>query len=82
MLRDDVAAVLAEVLTADSAIGKTFNWLPATPRSTRPSRALLEPRCKQILDRVRSIPPGCVSTYGDVSPGAPRRAARSCTRAT
>ncbi len=27
-----------------------------------------------ILDRVRSIPPGRVSTYGDVSPGAPRRA--------
>jgi alkylated DNA nucleotide flippase Atl1 len=27
-----------------------------------------------ILERVRSIPPGCVTTYGDVSPGAPRRA--------
>ena len=27
-----------------------------------------------ILDRVRSIPPGRVSTYGDVCPGAPRRA--------
>ena len=27
-----------------------------------------------ILDRVRSIPPGRVTTYGDVSPGAPRRA--------
>ena len=27
-----------------------------------------------ILDRVRGIPPGRVSTYGDVSPGAPRRA--------
>lgn len=27
-----------------------------------------------ILDRVRSIPPGRVSTYGDVSPGAPRHA--------
>ena len=29
---------------------------------------------RAILDRVRSIPPGRVSTYGDVSPGAPRRA--------
>ena len=27
-----------------------------------------------ILARVRSIPPGRVSTYGDVSPGAPRHA--------
>ncbi len=27
-----------------------------------------------ILDRARSIPPGRVSTYGDLSPGAPRRA--------
>jgi len=27
-----------------------------------------------ILERVRSIPPGRVSTYGDVCPGAPRRA--------
>jgi methylated-DNA-protein-cysteine methyltransferase related protein len=25
-----------------------------------------------VLDRVRSIPAGFVSTYGDVSPGAPR----------
>lgn len=29
---------------------------------------------ERILSRVRSIPPGRVSTYGDVSPGAPRRA--------
>jgi methylated-DNA-protein-cysteine methyltransferase related protein len=27
-----------------------------------------------ILDRVRAIPPGFVRAYGDVSPGAPRRA--------
>ena len=27
-----------------------------------------------LLARVRSIPPGHVTTYGDVSPGAPRRA--------
>jgi methylated-DNA-protein-cysteine methyltransferase-like protein len=27
-----------------------------------------------ILERVRAIPPGFVRAYGDVSPGAPRRA--------
>ncbi len=27
-----------------------------------------------ILDRVRAIPPGFVRTYGDLCPGAPRRA--------
>jgi methylated-DNA-protein-cysteine methyltransferase-like protein len=27
-----------------------------------------------ILDRVRRVPPGCVTTYGDLSPGAPRHA--------
>jgi methylated-DNA-protein-cysteine methyltransferase related protein len=26
----------------------------------------------EVLSRVREIPPGFVSTYGDVSPGAPR----------
>ena len=26
----------------------------------------------EVLERVRAIPPGCVATYGDVSPGAPR----------
>jgi methylated-DNA-protein-cysteine methyltransferase related protein len=29
---------------------------------------------QRILDRVRAIPPGFVRAYGDVSPGAPRRA--------
>ena len=28
----------------------------------------------EILERIRSIPAGHVSTYGDVCPGAPRRA--------
>jgi len=28
----------------------------------------------EILRRVRSIPPGFVATYGDLCPGAPRRA--------
>jgi methylated-DNA-protein-cysteine methyltransferase related protein len=27
-----------------------------------------------ILDRIRSVPEGFVTTYGDVCPGAPRRA--------
>jgi methylated-DNA-protein-cysteine methyltransferase related protein len=29
-------------------------------------------RTQAVLERVRAIPPGFVSTYGDVSPGAPR----------
>ena len=29
---------------------------------------------ERILERVRAIPPGFVRAYGDVSPGAPRRA--------
>jgi alkylated DNA nucleotide flippase Atl1 len=29
-------------------------------------------RALEVMERVRSIPPGFVSTYGDVSPGAPR----------
>jgi methylated-DNA-protein-cysteine methyltransferase-like protein len=31
-----------------------------------------ESRELEVLERVRAIPEGCVSTYGDVSPGAPR----------
>ena len=30
------------------------------------------PRAREVLARVRAIPPGFVRTYGDVSPGAPR----------
>ena len=30
------------------------------------------PRARQVLDRVRAIPPGFVRTYGDLSPSAPR----------
>jgi methylated-DNA-protein-cysteine methyltransferase related protein len=33
-----------------------------------------------ILRRVRSIPPGYVRTYGDVSPGAPRLAGHVLSR--
>lgn len=28
----------------------------------------------RLLARIRSIPPGCVTTYGDLAPGAPRHA--------
>jgi alkylated DNA nucleotide flippase Atl1 len=31
-------------------------------------------REREILERIRSTPPGFVRTYGDVSPGAPRLA--------
>ena len=32
------------------------------------------PTADEILAAVRAIPPGRVTTYGDLSPGAPRRA--------
>lgn len=31
-------------------------------------------RAGEVIERVRSIPPGLVTTYGDLSPGAPRYA--------
>jgi alkylated DNA nucleotide flippase Atl1 len=33
---------------------------------------LKDDRAEQVLDRIRSVPEGFVTTYGDVSPGAPR----------
>lgn len=30
------------------------------------------PRAQEILRKVRLVPPGSVTTYGDLSPGAPR----------
>jgi alkylated DNA nucleotide flippase Atl1 len=38
------------------------------------STARQRPDASAILARVRTIPPGFVRTYRDVSPGAPRRA--------
>ncbi len=32
------------------------------------------PRAREILRKVRAIPPGCVTTYGDLCPEAPRLA--------
>jgi methylated-DNA-protein-cysteine methyltransferase-like protein len=29
-------------------------------------------RARAVLERVRSVPPGLVTTYGELSPGAPR----------
>lgn len=29
-------------------------------------------RAEAVLERVKAVPPGFVTTYGDVSPGAPR----------
>jgi methylated-DNA-protein-cysteine methyltransferase related protein len=29
-------------------------------------------RGRELLDRVRAVPPGLVTTYGELSPGAPR----------
>ncbi|MEY2517362.1 MAG: methylated-DNA-protein-cysteine methyltransferase related protein [bacterium] len=34
----------------------------------------MAPSDDEILAAVRAIPPGHVTTYGDLSPGAPRRA--------
>ncbi|HTW11331.1 MAG TPA: MGMT family protein [Solirubrobacteraceae bacterium] len=34
-----------------------------------------------ILARVRRVPPGFVTTYGDLSPGAPRQAGRALSQA-
>ena len=31
-----------------------------------------ESRAAVVLERIRRVPPGFVTTYGDVSPGAPR----------
>jgi methylated-DNA-protein-cysteine methyltransferase related protein len=33
-----------------------------------------------IFDRVRRVPPGFVTTYGDLSPGAPRHAGRALSQ--
>ena len=34
--------------------------------------ALNSDRARQVLDRIRRVPKGFVTTYGDLSPGAPR----------
>ena len=39
-----------------------------------------ERREREVLDRIRSVPAGFVTTYGDVSPGAPRFAGAVLSR--
>jgi methylated-DNA-protein-cysteine methyltransferase-like protein len=46
----------------------------AETASTRLEEGSTRSRELEVLERVRSIPEGFVSTYGDVSPGAPRYA--------
>ena len=46
--------------------------LPKPPSSESRS----EPRAERIIRRVRSIPEGFVSTYGDIDPSAPRMVGR------
>jgi methylated-DNA-protein-cysteine methyltransferase related protein len=38
------------------------------------------PRAEDVLRRVRSVPAGFVTTYGDLSPGAPRFAGAVLSR--
>jgi methylated-DNA-protein-cysteine methyltransferase related protein len=38
------------------------------------------PRVEEVLRRVRSVPAGFVTTYGDLSPGAPRFAGAVLSR--
>ena len=35
---------------------------------------------RAVIERVRDIPPGRVTTYGDLTPGAPRRAGAVLSR--
>jgi alkylated DNA nucleotide flippase Atl1 len=35
---------------------------------------------REVVERIRTIPPGFVRTYGDVSPGAPRLAGQVLSR--
>jgi methylated-DNA-protein-cysteine methyltransferase related protein len=44
----------------------------AESAKTSPQQEFSRTREFEVLERVRAIPEGFVSTYGDVSPGAPR----------
>jgi methylated-DNA-protein-cysteine methyltransferase related protein len=37
-------------------------------------------REREVLERIRRVPPGRVTTYGDLSPGAPRFAGQVLSR--
>lgn len=56
-------------------LASTVSWLAA------PSAADMAPTTPQtIYDRVRRVPPGYVTTYGDLCPGAPRHAGRALSQ--
>ena len=38
----------------------------------RAQAELSSPRAREVLDRIRRVPEGFVTTYGDLCPGAPR----------
>ena len=46
--------------------------MSAESAKTRTGQGFSRTRELEVLERVHSIPAGFVSTYGDVSPGAPR----------
>ena len=80
--RDDVAATLLAVLDTPSTAGRAFTLLAGDVpdrrgrarglNATRAPVDLESARAREVLRRVRSIPRGRVTTYGDLSPGAPR----------
>jgi methylated-DNA-protein-cysteine methyltransferase-like protein len=41
---------------------------------------LSSPRARQVLERIRRVPEGHVTTYGELSPGAPRFAGQVLSR--
>ena len=41
----------------------------------------MAPSERTIIERIRRVPPGYVTTYGDLSPGAPRHAGRVLSQA-
>jgi alkylated DNA nucleotide flippase Atl1 len=45
----------------------------------KPARRLTDAQLA-VVERIRTIPPGFVRTYGDVSPGAPRLAGQVLSR--
>jgi methylated-DNA-protein-cysteine methyltransferase related protein len=46
----------------------------------RSAAELNSPGARVVLTRIRRIPPGHVTTYGDLSPGAPRFAGQVLSR--
>ena len=59
--------------TTPNSIGKTFDLVSGdTPVEEAVRGAVNEERAEEVLRRVRSVPEGRVTTYGDLCPGAPR----------